>query len=120
MEKEYYEYTKLPLNEVVWGYAYDADTTSKTVTLKKEPVQGIIVKNDSTRLRSWRDDYFFYELSKDGKPKKSSKVRARNREYAFTKDEAIELYNERINCNARKFLDLAVFHKGNLIEMKGE
>lgn len=116
MKKEYYAYTNIPLNEVVWAYAYSTETVGKTLTLRKEPIEGIIVKNDTTRARSWQDDYFFYELGKDRKPKKTTKVRARNRSYALTKEDAIIGYNNKIDCHIKRLEGEIDFHKNNKLK----
>lgn len=118
MKKECYG--GIPLGEVVWGFAYDSDTLGTTVTLKKEPVQGVILKNETDKPRSWRDDYHFYEIGKSGKIKKSSKVRVRSRWYARTEEDAIKGYNNLIEIHIKKLQEQIEYHTSHLIKKESE
>lgn len=82
-----------PKNVPIWGCAYEATYSKEGMSLKKEPVLGMIVDE------GWRT--FFYELKKNGDIKKSSKVYSHSRIYADTLDECIELYNDTIDSHVR-------------------
>jgi len=86
---KYYNFIQAPLNTPLWGCAYETTDSEKRLSLKKEPVKGIIVIEYGYR--------FFYELKKNGEIKKSSKVYSSSRIYADTLEESIEMYNEKID-----------------------
>lgn len=113
MEEGYYY--NLKLGEIIWGYAYDTDTVGATLTLRKEPVEGVILKNESTKPRSFRDDYHFYEVNKKGQIKKSTKVRVSNRNYAKTREEAVMGYNDLVQNQVDRFRRYSEFHDRNFI-----
>lgn len=113
MQEGYYYGIKL--GEIVWGYAYDTETVGETLTLRKEPVKGIILKNESTKPRSFRDDYHFYEVNEKGKIKKSTKVRVTNRRFADTWEEAVIGYNNLVQKQVDLFKRYSEFHNRNFI-----
>lgn len=97
---------KAPKNKVIWGCAYSTNNTEKTMALRKKPVKGII------------KDSNFYELKKNGEPKKSGVVHMSARDYADTETECIELYNQKVQKQIDFLHKLADSCKEDLIEIE--
>lgn len=83
-------YKEIEENKIVWGCAFKADMDrarwrdNKIIHLKKKPVKGII-----------KDDYFF-EVNKKDEIIKSSKVYCYSREYAYSYQDCVKIYNNLI------------------------
>lgn len=82
---KYESCSRAPKNVPIWGCAYKTTYDEKGMSLKKEPVLGMI-----------KEDGFFYELKKNGDIKKSNRVLYHSRQYADTLEECVEIYNEAV------------------------
>lgn len=109
-----YSSRNAPRDRLVWGYAYSTNDNEKSMSLRKEPVLGVI-KTEGGRY--WKDE--FYELKRNWKTlddvKKSSKVYADSRSYADTLEEAIEGYNEKVLYQISKLEELITECKKDII-----
>lgn len=87
-----------PINTPIWGCAYKTNDSEKGMSLKKEPVLGMIVQEFGHK--------YFYELKKNGEIKKSSKVYYYSRQYADTLEESIEIYNDAVESQIKLLEEL--------------
>ena len=90
-----YNSSNAPIDVPIWGCAYSTTDSEKSMSLKKEPVLGMI--------KIYYGRKYFYELKKNGEIKPSSKVYHYSRSYADTLEECIEVYNKKVD-NQIKFL----------------
>jgi len=85
-----YNYNNQPEDgKVVWASAYAKGYNEKSTMLLKLPIKGVI-----------QGDYF-YELKKDGTPRKSPRVYSHSRWYSDTESGSIEQYNYQVNRQLR-------------------
>lgn len=106
-----YTYENVPLNTPIWACAYNVNNDTSHKYLIKKPVLGIAGEYNPR---------YFYELKKDGTPKKSSKVYCTSREYADTYEECVELYNSLIDKEIKRAEEIIKEHKKQKIIIKGE
>jgi hypothetical protein len=105
-----YDKFTVPINKIIYGFAYETNNTEKGMYYKKEPILGIVVQSQHGNLK------YFYEINKKHEIIKSKKVNSWSRHYADTYSEALEGYNKLIENHIKFLNELIKNHQKDLIK----
>ena len=94
---KYYKVDDAPRNTPIWAVAYSVDNNNERHILRCLPTQGEILKYEQIKYCcSCSDRFCPYKKDKQGYVMSKS-VEYRNRYYADTYEEAVEMYNELVD-----------------------